>query len=351
MSIGDTFPYPNLINGQTNWGPDLVKILDELITRVSSPVPLSALSGSGLDMDGGPITNIDYLELQNNTVAPTANPGGVYYLNGEWYLITDAGAIQVTDGGGLNTTINGGIAGDYGGTNPASVRFVDATQRYDFYDDFAGGAWGYLRARGFDIAAGATSSIRARLAFTGAANLTFTFPADLPASNRSIVTIDSAGLMSHNSSSTKISNDIYLDTTTVIKHGDRQVVSLVRPGCLVAAGSIVTDPVRVLTSSANTAIYFSIPTLQTGWRIKSIKLTVNKAGINNTVLKLYASAFDSALVELASTTSSGTSGDVTITATLGTPTTVLDGANFVGYVSSVDSGDKYFTTSIVYDVV
>ena len=303
-------------------------------------------------MDGGPITNIDYLELQNNTVAPTANPGGVYYLNGEWYLITDAGAIQVTDGGGLNTTINGGIAGDYGGTNPASVRFVDATQRYDFYDDFAGGAWGYLRARGFDIAAGATSSIRARLAFTGAANLTFTFPADLPASNRSVVTVDSAGQMSHNSGSTTITNDIVLSGTARVKHGEQTITYTFYPhetvsGTWTAVGA---NGYGFQTTVAGTA-RFHINGIQVGWRVKSASVRTFKTGTGTTTLSMSTGVGGTTAANYF-TVNDATAGARTVTGTV--PGGFLS-ANVAGQQHFIEfttgnNNDIVYAVDVTYDI-
>jgi hypothetical protein len=105
-------------------------LLNEMKTAIEGTVPFSALSGSTLDLNNIPITDASYVAFYDQGSAPSAAIAGRFaYANGEMWVVNSTGAIQVTSGSGLNAAAIGGIAGDYGGANPASVRFVDAATR------------------------------------------------------------------------------------------------------------------------------------------------------------------------------------------------------------------------------
>src|SRR5690349_20303027 len=200
-NIGDAFS--TSIPPVGTFGPGYANsvnlILTEVMTRLAAKVPLSSLNfSSTLDMTGQSIINAAYVTLQNTSSTPGASPVNrlTAYLGNLWY-VGPSGALQITNGAALNAAGIGGITGDYGGANPAQFRFVDANQRYDAYDDFPGGAWGCVRALGFDIAAGATSANYLRLANAGGATRTYTFPA-APASSAEPrpLYIDNTGAMS-----------------------------------------------------------------------------------------------------------------------------------------------------------
>lgn len=353
MSIGDVFPYPAPTLGSTDWA-NWIRVTDELINRVSSPVPLSAIEGGDLDMDGNSIVNLETLIFQDQPTTPAATPGTLYYSNDTWWLVTTAGAIQINDGANLNITVNGGIGGDYGGVNPASVRFVDATQRYDFYDDFGGLAWAYARFRGVDITGGATSSVRARINYAGAANITLTLPPTLPTSGTSAVVISDTGAITHDAT---ISNDIVLTGTAKVQHGDKWFTVGIGPAVQdggnlgltsgLQGGKGLVDGNKLVTIASGTQFYVPLQTLD-NWRIKEVRVYANKFGSGDTTIALYLSVFGSST--LMATATENATGDVTIVATVGSPAVVGAGGHLYVQIDEDDGNAKFYTCSVRYDV-
>jgi hypothetical protein len=170
----------------TTYATNINLFLTEVQSRLEAEVPKSALAAGDLDMDGDDLQNVGYVGLAAQGSAPTAPVGSIQRYNNDLYWINNGGAVKITDGTTINTTLVGGITGDYGGANPAQLRFVDADQEYYAYDDYAGGAWARVWARNFDIAAGATSAFRARLAFGGGASVTYTLPAAAPVADAAL---------------------------------------------------------------------------------------------------------------------------------------------------------------------
>jgi hypothetical protein len=360
-SIGDVFPYPAPVIGSADWA-NWMLVTDELITRVSSPVPLSAIEGGDLDMDGNAIINVKDIEFEEQGSVPAATPGKFYFYNDEWWLVNTSGAIQITDGGTLNVTVNGGIGGDYGGTNPASVRFVDADKRYDFYDDYGGLAWAYTRARGFDIAAGATSTFRARLIYGGAGNLTFTLPPTLPASDSSVLQVSSTGAIVYNSAATPLTNAIHISASEPIFCGNQTVVfnSNVDAGGT-GVGNVFTNSTFGVTNASTAAGGFTtkLPGLKVGWRIKTISLYCTKVTTDTVTMTLKRSYFGAfgGITDILATASDSTIGDeIIITATLGTPEFVTGGISYsVLFESTSDDGptqnECFGPITVTYDII
>lgn len=184
-NIGDPIvsgSIPAVGSAGTTYASNLNLFLTEVKNRLEAEVPKDSLEDGPLDMNGYPVQNASYVGVANGLVAPTSPSNSVQAFGGDMYWINTGGAVQITSGTGLNTALSGGITGDYGGANPAQFRFVDADQEYYAYDDFAGGAWARVWAKNFDIAAGATSANRVRLAYGGAGSYTMTMPAALPGS-------------------------------------------------------------------------------------------------------------------------------------------------------------------------
>jgi hypothetical protein len=189
-------------------------VLTELKEAVEGTVPYSNLSGSILDLNNVPVDNAEYVRFYDSGVVPSsAIDARIVYAAGEFWFVNATGAIQITSGAGLNAASLGGISGDYGGANPASVRFVDSATRYDFYDDFSTLTWGYVRSRGIDISAGAVSSFYCQVRFAGAASYTLTLPPAKPTSGRSVVVMDDTGELFFNDSTNTVENDIRLTGT------------------------------------------------------------------------------------------------------------------------------------------
>jgi hypothetical protein len=357
-SIGDNFPFPAPVLNSNDWA-NLIDVIDELITRVESPVPLSSLEGGNLDMDGNSIINVEAVEFQEESAPPAADPGKVYFYADEWWLVTTAGAIQITDNGSLNVTSVGGIAGDYGGVNPASARFVDVTNRYDFYDDFGVLEWAFVRGRGFDIAAGIDSTFRARLLYGGAGNLDFTLPPEIPGADRGVLQVDSTGQITFNQSGTPVNNNLYLGDGE-LKYTTERTIQYTLPHSdgWVQSGTFTTGGLMsgrgTLCTVAGT-IHFPIRGLDAGWRIKSAKLyLIRTNGAVATTFRITrwfkTPAFGApANTETTSLVTSVSPNTVTMAATVAGPTITTTSEVWNMSVDALP-GDDLLALDIVYDI-
>ena len=180
-NIGDTFStsVPTVGTAGPGFATDINAILTECISRLSSKVPLSSiLFNADLDLGGQSLLNTAGVTFTQLGGAPSGAPfARAASFNNDFYWVNPSGAVQITTGGTLNSASIGGITGAYGGANPAQFRYDNVNSRYDAYANFGTNTWAYVRALGFDIAAGATSAVFARLAFAGVANRTYTLPA------------------------------------------------------------------------------------------------------------------------------------------------------------------------------
>ena len=184
-----------------------------------------------------------------------------------------------TSGLGLNASGIGGIGGDYGGSNPALVSFVDTSSRYDFYDDRTTSTWAYQRSRGLDIAAGPTSTTVCQIRFGGSGSYTLTLPPSLPASNRSAIVLDSTGAMLKNDATNTITNTLYVasDINLVsngnIIRGTRYIEFAPQRGvCQVTAGALNTNTPLLAASGGSTTVKFALPELPRGATISTINV-------------------------------------------------------------------------------
>lgn len=347
MSIGDTFPYTVPVIGSANWGTTVNNVLNELITRTASKVPFTAMQGSTLPMGNVPIADIKYSAYYEQPVTPATSPvGRIEYYNGNFYMVTASGAIQVTSGTGLNAAGVGGITGDYGGANPASLRFVDASLRYDFYDDYGAGTWAYIRARAVDIAAGATSANRARLSFGGAASLDFTLPSTLPAANRSVVVVSNTGQIEHNDGTNTVTNDIYLGGTTKIRHGDRVVVfAPAVDNILAGTFSTSTNGIVSCTGAGGTS-YMKLNGFQVGWRIKSVKIYYVKSSAAATTFTVRDQPANTNLGSQVI----NVAGSSSVSVALGAGYTITDANSIWLTTAWAAATDEMRTISVTYDI-
>lgn len=283
MPIGSTLTnsVPAVGSSGTGYATAVNALLNEMKTAIEGTVPFSALSGSTLDMNNVPIIDAAYVAFYNTTGTPSATtPGRFVYSDGEMWAVNSTGAIQITSGGSLNAAAIGGIAGDYGSPNPASVQFVDAAWRYDFYDNYSALEFGYVRTAGVDIASGghvATSNF-AQLRYAGSSTLTFTLPSSVAAAaERSVLQISDAGVMSTNSSGTPLVGTIHL--TGDINFSGNLVRSTRyieytphRNDCYVTAGVLASNTNLVIVATGSCTFKVSLPPLPKNATITSITL-------------------------------------------------------------------------------
>lgn len=196
MAIGDSIsePIPPVGTAGTSYATQLVAFLTEVKARLEAKVPLTSILIGALDMANNALTNVASVGLYESASQPSTPVGSIQrYGNNLWY-VSNAGAFQMTNGAALNATGIDGITGDYGSPNPAELRFVDADQEFYFYDNFGTGAWARVKGLTYDVAAGATSSVRARIDFGGGSSYTLTLPASVPGAGvKTMLSLDENG--------------------------------------------------------------------------------------------------------------------------------------------------------------
>lgn len=208
-NIGDDIvtTVPAVGSAGPTYATNINAILTEVMARLEAKVPLSSvLTNSNLDLNGQSISNINYLRFVNAGVTPAVSPTcRITVFNGDLWYVSPSAAIQLTSGSVLNAAAVGGITGDYSGAGPMQFRYDSANTRYDAFSNQATNTWAYVRGRGFDIAAGATSAIRARLLFAGGSNVSYTLPAAVPAAS-SMLKMDTAGNITTTPTITRVVN-------------------------------------------------------------------------------------------------------------------------------------------------
>lgn len=94
----------------------------------------AALNINGpVDFDGNSLEQVSAVKFATGNHSTSA--GSIYYDNGEFYVVDATSAIQLTLNGQINVAGVGGIVGDYGGSNPATVTYVDSSGQYVFTED------------------------------------------------------------------------------------------------------------------------------------------------------------------------------------------------------------------------
>lgn len=321
-NIGDAISetIPAVGTSGTTYATNINAFLTEVKARLEADVPRASLAAGDLDLNGDDLQNAGYLGLATAASTPTTPVGSLQRYGNNLYWINNAGAVQITSGTSLNTTLVGGITGDYGGANPAQLRFVDADLEYYAYDDYAGGAWARVWARNFDIAAGATSAFRARLAFGGGGNVTYTLPSAAPAA-AAFLQMDTSGNITASNNLARVKN--IPGSMGIIANG---------------APHTFTDGVWTLGSSI-LKLFFPIE-MDVGQVISSFTLNCikNSDATNTLTAQLYYNSASSGLttVGAAATNAANAPGAITLT-TSGLARTVSANEFFVLAVEQSDS--------------
>lgn len=311
-SIGDPFTtsVPTVGSSGPGFATSINAILTEVIARLSVKVPLTSVNiSTNLDVAGSSVLNVSGLTFQNLALAPAGAPvNRLATFNGDLYYVSPSGTIQLTVGGLLNSAAIGGITGDYGGANPAQFRFVDADQRYNAFDDFGTNTWGFVRARGFDVAASATSTLFARILFAGAASKTYTLPPAAATSGDKPLYMDSSG-------------------NITVGHGTK-VYSFGAAGSVVEGGTFVFASGRQINcGSGVTSISKALDAMQPGYTFTTVTVDISKPNANSTTINVLRNVAGTiTLLGTASTTTTGRSAPVV---TLGAAETVPASAYYI----------------------
>lgn len=299
-NIGESMTNPTIPavgTAGTGYAATVNLFLAEVKQRLEAKVPLSSLLGGTLSMANSPIEDIQYLELYPQLVAPTTPVGSFQNFAGDVYWVSTSGAIKITNGAALNSAGIGGITGDYGGVNPAQLRFVDADETYYFYDDFGAGRWARLSGRSVDISGDISGAERVRISWLGTgASYTLTLPTVVPGST-SLVQMAASGQLS---ASNTVGSNI---TATDFLHTANRTVSIPSSAALdrlsthtrsTGASSFASNQFIIAASSL--PIVFPIP-LEQGQTLTSysLRLTKNTDGSALVRSRLYSTSSDSEL--------------------------------------------------------
>lgn len=86
---------------------------------------------------------------QGSLFSSASDNRSIFVFNGEVYFRDNSGNnVKITNAGAVNVSGSNGIGGDYGGANPASVFYTDATDLYSFTTD--PGVFANLKYRGLE---------------------------------------------------------------------------------------------------------------------------------------------------------------------------------------------------------
>lgn len=343
MSIGDTItePIPPVSTPGTGYATQLKAFLEEVKARLEAKVPLSSILAGLFDLDNNAIENIQYNHLYEQSSAPTTPIGSLQNYQGNLWWVSSSGAAQLTSGNSLNAASLGAIDGDYGGLNPASLRFSDADETFYFYDDFGALKWARIAGRSIDIHGGATEADRVRITWAGSSSYTLTLP-DTPPASTAIVQMDSSGTLT-------ASNSISSPTATDYYHGDRtvmqsfgnyaQVTGTVTFGAF-SAGTVCWN------LPAGETIYKFFDGLKTGDRVKSVTVVANASTSSTTALRIQN--YDDSIAP-AITTSGAYNSTGSHTMTLNTPYTLVDGDLFIVSITAGGGTINLVHVQVVYD--
>lgn len=354
-NIGDplTSDIPLVGSSGTAYATAVNEFLEEVKERLEASVPLSSIDIGELDMANNDILNAHGVGLYPQASA-TSDTGVIQNIGGDLYWVSTSGAVQITTGADINASGIGGITGDYGGVDPAQLRFVGADQTYYFYDDYGTGAWAYARARGFEIAGsgggGATSTARVRIIWAGSSSYTITLPTAAPAA-RAMLQMDTSGnITATNTLATNQS--ITLAGTGTYKHGDHQVSQNAATafrqynGTVAETGNIGTAIGVQLSASSGQAIFYLVG-LKSGDRVKSIRIA-GTASVEPTTMAVYNQVDNAMAGQVTTKTGTITGGVATLTLntalTLGSP-----GEHVFVFITASSSTVTIYNLTVTYD--
>lgn len=352
-NIGDTItqPIPVVGTSGTAYATQINAFLTEVKTRLEAAIPVGSLLVGDIDLNNNALLGASYVGLYQNITPDTSATGSLQNINGDLYYIDSTGAIQLTTGGTINSSGIGGITGDYGGANPAQLRFDDGSKVYQHYDDFSGLAWAYTRQLGVDIAGSSTSLVRARITWAGSSSMSVILPASLPASTV-LLQMDNTGQISA-TNTLDINTNITLSGTGKLVHGTRTIAGTFdtvfsTTGGTLALGMVGDSP--IYTGSSGVTFYVKLPLVEANAAVTSV--SIHATGTSTPTLSLFA---ESGSGPSGSTTISGTSsstvgfGQRKTTLTVTTPVALVEPYYILKVVNSAAVTD-FGKLSMTYTV-
>lgn len=358
MPIGSNISVDLPIPGDTyaDITAKLKAAIEVLVELLEAPIDSGALDlTTALSLHGAPLINVGGLRL----VGGESTEIGTFYIDGagEVHAVTTLGDVQITLNGNLNVAALGTIGGDYGGANPATVTFDDASGEYRFKQDTA--VWASVVAADFIAKNPTSGSVAFGVDPAITTAKTFTVKS-LPASGVSglaYVAADGTVVDTNQTRETLLHKFTSIDITGKVYHGEESVVlpllNYKQPG---GSAAITTNfnfggsdnVALVLPTGSNLAFFFLDANIPIGARLKSIKLTGSAAG-SGQLVTVYIQRYDNST----SQTVTATGGFHTIgskTFTLDTPHEMASDEIIVVVVNSATGGDLSLTNAtVVFD--
>lgn len=293
-----------------------------------------------------PLINVSYLHLAQG-VSTTA--GSLYYLDGELWVVTQAGAVKVTQGGLLNTGATGTV--DYGGSATARITYNSIAN--EFRGTQEPGIWATWCGLSFKIqgSGGGSVNISAAAAVTGATSKVLTNP---PASPSYLVEDASGNVtpVTTVSFATTHSANITMSGGARIKHGDlSQAFGPYNP-VNVGGGTFTITSSGISTAAAGQCLlYWHLPVV-IGKRLKAVHFRINKAGTGISTVHVYSKDATGALSASLGTNTSVSVGLQNLNVTLGTPLAVASDLGAVAFYSNpTGQTDSIFHAEFTYDEI
>lgn len=191
-SYGVRINLPLPVVGAPNWDDPLNELLQELIDVLAQRVTVDGLDiTTALDLQGNALINASNIGFI--TDGDPGTPNTMYYSSDGELFVRDGfnRVIQITSGGVINVGGTGGFGGDYVSTNQNGASYINSTQTFSFTS--AGGTVYSTMEHGAVKIHAATSDAVTLQAPTGLTPYTITFPNNVPAGARAIVTADATG--------------------------------------------------------------------------------------------------------------------------------------------------------------
>lgn len=354
MPIGSNISVDLPIPGDTyaDITAKLKAAIEVLVELLEAPIDSGALDlTTALSLHGAPLINVGGLRL----VGGESTEIGTFYIDGagEVHAVTSLGDVQITLNGNLNVAALGTIGGDYGGANPATVTFDDASGEYRFKEDTA--VWASVVAAEFIAKNPSTGSIAFGVDPAITTAKTFTIKS-LPASGVSglaYVAADGTVVDANATRETLTHKFTSIDLTANAYHGDITFTVPFGMSQLAGTDALLSQTVAFGTDGLATIL----PTGQTcrkdipvpllvGRRLKSIAINGSSGHAVSVVLR--SQNYDDATSPAHSTTGQfNTTGQYKMT--LNTPHTITAGDTFYMVMSPGASDVSLVSIEITYD--
>lgn len=159
--MSTTYMNLNLPVVQTTAGPQYASDVNTALTTVDShdhttgkgtPVPTAGINvNADFEFNSYNATELrsTRFDNQSSTFSSGTDIRAVYVSGGELYYRDNAGNnVKITNAGAVNVSGSNGIGGDYGGGNPASLTFTDATSTYTFLENTSGPSYAAVDYQG-----------------------------------------------------------------------------------------------------------------------------------------------------------------------------------------------------------